>query len=211
MQTIKTIKVGIVEDIDEIRDSLRVLIHGTEGFECIHTFPEAITAIEEIPELDLDVLLLDVNLPKMSGVDAAKILKEKCPDLEIMMCTVHDDDSNIFAALKNGASGYILKKTPPAQIIEAITEINAGGSPMSSEIARRVVNSIKFKSGDELKILTQREKEILDRLERGLMYKEIADDMKISIDTVKKHIHHIYSKLHVQNRTEAVKKLYGMK
>ncbi|HYV93231.1 MAG TPA: response regulator transcription factor [Chitinophagales bacterium] len=205
----KTIKVGIVEDIDEIRDSLRLIINGTEGFECIHSFPEALSAIEDVPESDLDVLLLDVNLPKMSGIDAAKILKEKCPDLEIMMCTVHDDDSSVFAALKNGASGYILKKTPPAQIIESIREIHEGGSPMSSEIARRVVDSIRIKPEDDLEILTLREKAILDRLERGLMYKEISDELKISIDTVKKHIHHIYSKLHVQNRTEAVRKLYG--
>src|SRR4030095_3963700 len=107
---------------------------------------------EEVPECDIDVLLLDVNLPKMSGIDAAKILKEKCPDLEIMMCTVHDDDSSVFAALKNGASGYILKKTPPAQIIEAIREIHEGGSPMSSEIARRVVDSIRIKPEDDLEI-----------------------------------------------------------
>ena len=207
----EVIKVAIVEDIDEIRESLRQIVNTAAGFECIHAYADALIALENIVDLEVDVLLLDVNLPHLSGPDAVRLFKEKHPDMQIIMCTIYSDDNSVFTSLKNGASGYLLKKVPPSQMIEAIREVHMGGAPMSSEIARRVVDSFKMQSPKDFDVLTNREKQILDRLERGLMYKEIAEDMNITIDTVKKHIHNVYSKLHVQSRTGAIKKLYGKK
>ena len=145
----------------------------------------------------------------MNGIDCMKILKKKMPEVQFMMCTVHDDDDHVFNALKTGASGYILKRTSPAQILEAIGDIHAGGSPMSSEIARRVVAMIQQQGTPkpEAELLTERENEILDLLSQGYLYKEIADQLFISKLTVKKHIHNIYEKLQVQNRVEALNKV----
>lgn len=205
----QTICVSIVEDIDEIREALRVLINGSEGFECTHVFANAEEALEKIPALDVDVILMDISLPRMNGIDCMKVLKQKMPDVQFMMCTVHDDDDHIFNALQSGASGYILKRTLPAQILEAISDVYSGGSPMNSEIARRVVAMIqeKGKKPREAELLTEREKEILDLLSQGYLYKEIASELNISTLTVKKHIHNIYEKLQVQNRTEALNKV----
>lgn len=204
----KPIKVAIVEDIDEIRDALRALINGSEGFECKFVFPDAEEALDKMPGLDVDVILMDISLPRMNGIECMKILNQKMTDVQFMMCTVHDDDGHIFKALQSGASGYILKRTSPAQILEAISDLNAGGSPMSSEIARRVVEMIQNerKTSKEAELLTLREKEILDLLSHGYLYKEIATELNISNLTVKKHIHNIYDKLQVQNRTEALNK-----
>jgi DNA-binding NarL/FixJ family response regulator len=202
----QTIRVAIVEDIREIRDSLRVLINGSAGFKCIHVFPDAEEALEKMPPAEVDVVLMDISLPQMNGIECMKILKKRMPDVQFMMCSVHDDDDHIFNALQSGAAGYILKRTSPAQILEAISDMFAGGSPMSSEIARRVVAIIQKqgKTPDEAELLTDREKEILDLLAQGYLYKEIATELFISKLTVKKHIHNIYDKLQVQNRTEAI-------
>ena len=206
----QTIRVSVVEDINEIRDALRALINGTEGFECRHVFRDAEEAIEKMPLSELDVVLMDISLPRMNGIECMTILKKNNPGVQFMICTVHDDDDHIFNALQSGASGYILKRTSPAQILEAISDLYAGGSPMSSEIARRVVASIQKKGqvSSDAEILTEREKEILDLLAQGYLYKEIATELYISKLTVKKHIHNIYDKLHVQTRTEALNKAY---
>jgi len=206
----QTIRVSIVEDINEIRDALRALINGSEGFECRHVFRDAEEAIEKMPLSELDVVLMDISLPRMNGIECMTILKKNNPAIQFMICTVHDDDDHIFNALQSGASGYILKRTSPAQILEAISDLYAGGSPMSSEIARRVVASIQRKGqvSSDAEILTEREKEILDLLAQGYLYKEIATELYISKLTVKKHIHNIYDKLHVQTRTEALNKAY---
>jgi len=206
----QTIRVSIVEDINEIRDALRALINGSEGFECRHVFRDAEEAIEKMPLSELDVVLMDISLPRMNGIECMTILKKNNPAIQFMICTVHDDDDHIFNALQSGASGYILKRTSPAQILEAISDLYAGGSPMSSEIARRVVASIQKKGqvSSDAEILTEREKEILDLLAQGYLYKEIATELYISKLTVKKHIHNIYDKLHVQTRTEALNKAY---
>src|SRR6185436_13561399 len=166
-----------------------------------------------LPELQPDVVLMDINLPGKNGIDCVRELVEKIPATQFMMCTVYDDDDNIFEALRAGATGYLLKRTSPAQILEAIRDLREGGSPMSGEIARRVVESLHKKNqpAAATEILTQREKEILDYLSKGFLYKEIAAELFISMDTVKKHIHNIYEKLQVQTRTEALNKAFSRK
>ena len=208
-----TISVVVVEDIDEIRNALRVLINGSEGFSCEHVFSNGEDALQHLPHLRPDIVLMDINLPGKNGIECVKELAEKIPSTQFMMCTVYDDDDNIFEALNAGASGYILKRTSPAQILEAIRDLYDGGSPMSSEIARRVVESLKKKNkpSDATEILTEREKEILDHLSKGLLYKEIAAELFISKETVKRHIHNIYEKLQVQTRTEALNKAFSHK
>jgi len=204
------INVSIVEDIEEIRNALRILINGSKGFECVHVFADAEQALKNMSSKKIDVVLMDINLPGMDGIECMKILKPKMPKAQFMMCTVYDDDDHIFNALRSGASGYILKRTSPAQILEAIHDLHEGGSPMSSEIARRVVDSMhkSEKHAEAVELLTPRENEILDFLARGYLYKEIAAELFISNETVKKHIHSIYDKLHVQNRTEALNKAF---
>lgn len=204
------IKVSIVEDTDDIRNALNVLINGSKGFECVHTFADAEEALQHMSSKDIDIVLMDIGLPGMDGIECMKILKPEMPKAQFMMCTVYDDDDHIFNALKAGASGYILKRTSPAQILEAIKDLHEGGSPMSSEIARRVVESMhkSKKQSEAVEMLTPRENEILDFLAKGYLYKEIAAELLISKETVKKHIHSIYDKLHVQNRTEALNKVF---
>jgi DNA-binding NarL/FixJ family response regulator len=206
----KNITVSIVEDTEDIREAMRVLINGSAGFECVHVFADAEEALDKLPENDIDVVLMDIGLPGMDGIDCMKTLRPVMPDAQFMMCTVYDDDDHIFDALKSGASGYILKRTSPAQILEAIRDLHGGGSPMSSEIARRVVASMQKnnKTNETSETLTNRELEILDFLAKGYLYKEIAAELFISKETVKKHIHNIYDKLHVQNRTEALNKVF---
>lgn len=202
--------VSIVEDTEDIREALRVLINGSDGFECVHVYADAEEALDKMSANEINVVLMDINLPGMDGIGCMKTLKPAMPNAQFMMCTVYDDDDHIFNALQSGASGYILKRTSPAQILEAIRDLHEGGSPMSSEIARRVVDSMQRtrKPSEAVELLTEREKEILDFLAKGYLYKEIATELFISKETVKKHIHNIYNKLHVQTRTEALNKAY---
>ena len=153
---------------------------------------------------------MDINLPAMNGIECMTLIKDKMPGTQFMMCTVYENDDAIFSALESGATGYLLKRTSPAHILEAIRELHAGGSPMSSEIARRVVEAMhgRKKTSGLFETLTEREKEILEFLAKGLLYKEIAAELFISKETVKYHIHNIYDKLHVQTRTEALNKAY---
>lgn len=204
------ISVAIVEDIKEIREGLCLLIDANAGFECLHTFASAEEALEGIPKLNPKVVLMDIHLPGMTGIECLTHLKPKCPDTLFIMSTVYEDDDNIFESLKAGASGYLLKKTSPAKIIEAISEVVEGGSPMSGQIARRVIASFQKKDSiDASEILTNKEKEILKALAKGLRYKEIASEMNISTETVRSHARNIYEKLQVQSRTEALNKIYG--
>lgn len=207
----ENIKVSIVEDIEEIRDALRVLINGSVGFECKYVYADAEETIEMMPGNDIDIVLMDINLPGMDGINCMKALLPVMPKTQFMMCTVYDDDDHIFKALRSGASGYMLKHTSPSQILEAIRELYVGGSPMSSEIARRVVIAMQKgdKTDEAAELLTDRESEILDYLAKGFLYKEIASELFISKETVKTHIHNIYDKLHVQNRTEALNKAFN--
>ena len=204
------IHVVIIEDIKEIREGLQILIDSSDGFTCRKTFANAEQAIEELPSLYPDVALMDIHLPGINGIEAVRRLKNLSPDTQFIMSTIYEDDENIFESLKAGASGYLLKKTAPSKILDAISEVHHGGSPMSSQIARRVIASFQHKNSiDETNILTPKEKEILKELSKGLRYKEIADEMKISIETVRSHARKIYEKLQVQSRTEALNKVYG--
>ena len=204
------ITVSIVEDTEDIRESLRLLIDGSPGFECVHVYADAEAALDNMPANEIDVVLMDINLPEMNGIDCMKALKPEMHHAQFMMYTVCDDDDNIFNALQSGASAYILKRTYPAQVLEAIRELHEGGSPMSSEIARRVIHYMhnKGKKAEAVELLTERETEILDLLAKGYLYKEIATELFISTSTVKQHIHNIYGKLHVQTRTEALNKAF---
>ena len=205
------IQVVIIEDISDIREGLQMLIDGSEGFSCAKTFASAEAAIVELPGLNPDVVLMDIHLPGISGIEAVKRLKSQCPSTQFIMSTIYEDGENIFESLKAGASGYLLKKTAPSKILDAISEVYNGGSPMSSQIARKVIASFQERTDsiDRVDILTPKEKEILKALSKGLRYKEIADEMKISIETVRSHARKIYEKLQVQSRTEALNKVYG--
>jgi len=210
-QTIETavpIKVSIVEDVEQIRESLAALIGGSEGFDCIETYGSAEDAIRGLTVRKPDVLLMDINLPAMSGIDCVRKLKDIDPSLQVMMVTMYEDSEQVFKALQAGASGYILKRTPPSKLLEAIQEVHHGGSPMTMQIARMVVQSFHQygNSLDESANLTKREQEILSYLAKGLRYKEIADALFISVETVRSHLRRVYEKLHVRSRTEAVLK-----
>ena len=210
----KNISVCIVDDNRELRNALEEIISMSEGYRCVGTIATAEDAIRQIPLLKPDVVLMDINLGSSeSGIDCVRALKPRIPATNFMMCTVYEEDEKIFEALSAGASGYILKKTTPFKMIEAIRELYEGGAPMSSQIARKVVaaflNRPSNSGGSELNNLTNREKEILELLSRGMMYKEIALALNLAHETIRKHVYHVYEKLHVTNRVEAVNKFFG--
>lgn len=203
-----TITVAIVEDLDEIRNGLAALINGSPGFRCVGTFPNGSEALSSIPTLKPDVVLMDIDMPSMNGIDCIIALKEQIPHLQISMLTVFEDDEKIFRSLQAGASGYLLKKTVPVKLLEAIEELHSGGSPMSGQIARKVVTAFSRmgESKKQTENLSPREQEILSYLAKGYRYKEIAAALFISVETVRTHLRNIYEKLHVRSRTEAVLK-----
>jgi DNA-binding NarL/FixJ family response regulator len=204
------ISVVIIEDIREIREGLALLIGSSEGFNCLQTFTTGEEAMEKLPALYPDVALMDINLPGINGIEAVRKLKAECPKTQFIMSTVYEDDESIFESLKAGASGYLLKKTAPSKILDSISEVYHGGSPMSSQIARKVIASFQEKQSiDDSALLTQREKEILKSLAKGLRYKEIAAELGIGIETVRTHARNIYEKLQVQSRVEAINKIMG--
>jgi DNA-binding NarL/FixJ family response regulator len=216
------IKVTIVDDNNSVRTALGKLIAGTEGFELMGNYSEAQEAIILIPLMKPDVVLLDINLGDgLSGIDCIRKLKPDYPEILFMICTVFDDDEKIFEALCSGANGYLLKRTIPEELLRAIREMVEGGAPMSGLIARKVVsvfqvndsggwgwNPLHAKNGKSLPGLSNRENEILQQLAKGLLYKEIAASLFISSETVRKHVYHIYEKLHVGNRVEAINKYF---
>ena len=191
---------------------LTALINGSEGFVCSVVCENAEDAMTFLPETPPDVVLVDIHLPGRSGIDCVAELKLKCAGSQFIMCTSLDDATSVFAALQAGASGYLLKSTQPAKILEAITDVFHGGSPMSSTIARRVVASFaqqEQQKNSELQKLTDRETEILHLLSKGYRYKEISGQLNIQLETVRKHIHNIYEKLQVASRTDALNKIRG--
>lgn len=212
----KDISVCIVDDNNELRAALEEIISMSDGYKCVGTMSTAEEATRKLPALKPDVVLMDINLGSgETGIDCVRELKPIMPTTNFMMCTVYEEDEKIFEALSAGASGYILKKTAPNKLLESIRELYQGGAPMSSQIARKVVAVFQKHSnapetkGSEIALLSHREKEILELLSRGLMYKEIASTLLVSSETVRKHLYRVYEKLHVSNRVEAVNKFYG--
>ncbi len=202
------IRIVIVEDNRTIREGLTVLINGTEGLRCVAAYRECEKMLSRLQEDQPDLILMDIGLPGMSGIEGVKKVKEKSPETQVVMLTVYEDEDSIFRALCNGAIGYLLKKTPPAQLLESIHNAYEGGSPMSSQIARKVVSFFRRFAPveDEQPSLSKRELEILEGLSRGNSYKMLADTLCISMDTVRYHIRNIYKKLHVHSQSEAVAK-----
>jgi DNA-binding NarL/FixJ family response regulator len=205
------ITVALVEDNERVREGLRVLIDGSDGFRCRAAYGSAEEALSRLAGEKPDVVLMDINLPKMSGIECVEQLKVKFPEMQVMMLTVYQDDEKIFRSLVAGATGYVLKKTPPAELLEAIRSLHEGGSPMSDQIARRVVEAFQRmgKSSKPAENLSERENEILTFLARGYQDREIADQLFLSVKTVHTHLRNIYQKLHVRSRTEAVLKFLG--
>lgn len=202
------IKVSIVEDSRGTRHSLTELLVNSPALCCLGAYRDAEQALQRIPAEPPDVVLMDINLPGMSGIECVARLKERLPKVQVLMLTTYEDNDLIFNSLRSGASGYLLKNMPSAEIIQAIEQVHAGGAPMSMQIARKVVNHFQhIKTPDsEVEQLTKREHEILSLLAKGYLYKEIADQLAISASTVRAHLHAIYEKLHVQSRTQAVVK-----
>jgi DNA-binding NarL/FixJ family response regulator len=206
-----SISVSIVEDDAQVRASLVKLIDSSPGFRCVSQHGSAENALQEIPRIKSEVVLMDINLPGLNGVECVRRLKPQMPGTQVIMLTVYQNTEHIFNALAAGATGYLLKQTPPAELLAAIREVHVGGSPMSSHIARKIVQSFQqsASASAEAQSLSPREAEVLDLLAKGFLYKEIADSMKVTYATVHTHIRHIYEKLHVRSRTEAVAKHLG--
>ncbi len=206
-----SITICIVEDLDEVREGLKQFISLNTEFNVVDTFSTAEEALNEIPRLQPQIVIMDISLPGLNGIECIRQVKDKSPFTQFMMFTVYENDEKVFEALKAGASGYLLKNTGLVQMIEALKELHNGGSPMSANIARKLVTVFrdKEKEATSLEVLSKRENEVLLLLSKGLLYKEIAEQLSISTGTVRQHIHRIYEKLHVQNRTEALNKAFG--
>lgn len=204
------IRVSIIEDHADTRNMLALLIGEAPNFDCVGSFENGEDALRELPQLATDVVLVDIHLPGISGIDCVRELKQIMPNTEFIMCTSIEDSDSVFNALKAGASGYLSKTTSPSKILDALQDAYNGGSPMSSSIARKVVGYFQKKESTtaDFEKLTAREKEILDYLSKGYRYKEIAGLLFLSIETVRKHIHNIYQKLQVSSRTDALNKVY---
>jgi len=201
------ISVSIVEDSDKLRGTLVRVLNRAEGFKCVSQYPNAEDALKDLPNVKPDVVLMDINLPGLNGVECVRQLKQLLPQTQVMMLTVYEDTENIFNALAAGANGYMLKRTATKELLEAIQEVKRGGSPMTMHIARKVVQSFqKAAPAQPAENLSEREQQVLDLLSQGLMYKEIADKLEISYETVHTYIRRIYEKLQVRTRTEAVAK-----
>jgi DNA-binding NarL/FixJ family response regulator len=202
------ISVSIIDDEKELRESIMTFVNGSPGFRCVSAYGSADAALQSLPNDKPDVVLMDINMPGMNGIECVERLKRSMPEVQIVMLTIYEDTEQIFKALAAGATGYLLKRLSPSKLLQAIREVQAGGSPMSNSIARKVVASFqKAKKTDEKQPhLSPREQAVLDCLAKGLTYKQIADQLEISIDTIRTHLRRVYEKLHVQSRTEAVAK-----
>jgi len=202
------ITISIVDDEKELCQSIATFVNGAPGFRCVSMYHSGETALKHLPTDHPDVVLMDIHMTGMNGIECVKRLKTKMPQMQIMMLTVYEDTDQIFQALSAGASGYMLKRSTPSKLLEAITDVHEGGSPMSGPIARKVVASFqrtRSKEGEQTHF-TSREQSVLDCLAKGLTYKQTADQLSISIPTIRSYLRRIYEKLHVQSRTEAVAK-----
>lgn len=202
------IKTAIIEDNTTIREGIAMLINSTEGYSCVGTYGDCESFLEKLGSLDVDVVLMDIGLPGMNGIEGAAKAKKIKPNLNILMLTIYEDNQSVFNALCAGACGYLVKKTPPTRLLEALKDAHEGGSPMSSLIARQVITVFQQKQNeyDSDAELSTREKEVVTNLSEGNNYQEIAERLLISVDTVRHHIRNIYKKLHVHSQSEAVAK-----
>ena len=204
------IKVSIVEDNNTIREGLAALIRGTDNYDCVGAYVDCETFLEEMDSNKCDIVLMDIGLPGMNGIEGVKKAKEKDPDINILMLTIYEENNVVFEALCAGACGYLVKKTPPTRLLEAIKDAHEGGSPMSSHIARQVINvfqqNANIEGTDDKYNLSDREKDVLKLLADGNNYQQIADSLFISVDTVRHHIRNVYKTLHVHSQSEAVAK-----
>jgi len=204
------ISICIIEDIPEIQKGLECIIESDERFILLKCFSNAEEAINELPGLAPNIVIADINLPGRSGIDCVQTIKATAPEIQFIMFTIYDDNDQVFEAIKAGANGYILKNTPPEKILESLIDLSEGGSPMTAKIARKVIaNMQKSDATTYIEELTQRENEVLALLSKGFLYKEIAERLGISASTVKSHLSHIYQRLQVQNKTEAINKMYN--
>jgi DNA-binding NarL/FixJ family response regulator len=208
------ITVSIVEDNEQLRETLARVLNRADGFECVGQHASAEAGLEGIPKEQPNAVLMDINLPGMNGVECVRQLKQLLPQTQVVMLTAYEDTENIFSSLAAGASGYLLKRSKSAEILEALRDVQNGGSPMSTHIARKVVQSFQASprpaapaAAEPVEDLSPREQEVLDLLSQGFMYKEISDKLGISFETVRTYIRRIYEKLHVRTRTEAVAKV----
>ena len=208
MKNESVISVSIVDDEKELCQSIATFVNGSRGFRCAGTYHSAEEALKHLPAEKPDVVLMDINMAGMNGVECVRRLKGLVPEMKIMMLTVYEDTDRIFRALSVGASGYMLKRSTPAKLLEAIQELNEGGSPMSSSIARKVVASFQKSDpiSEEKACLSPRERMVLESMAKGLTYRQTAEQFGISIDTIRTHVRRIYEKLHVQSSTEAIAK-----
>lgn len=203
------IKVAIIEDEIEISNEIELLINESSGFVCVGVFETAEAAIKNIPQILPDVVLTDIHLNGKTGIECIESLKPNFPKIEFLMCTSYEDIETVFKALEAGASGYLVKSTKASVILDAIVDVMKGGAPMSSQIARKIVQSFhQIETNKELEKLSKREKEILDLLAKGYRYKQIADTLFVSSDTVRTHIYNIYQKLQVNSKTDAINKVF---
>ena len=213
----RPIRVAIVEDNKEIREGLSWLFRNTQGFSLVHSSENGEDALRTLPALLPDVVLMDIGLPGVSGIECIPKLKARCPNVQVSMLTVFEDDEAVFKSLRAGATGYLLKKTPPSGVLDSVRELHAGGSPMSSQIARRVLRALlalephvqNEKARSDLANLSPREQQILDLLAQGYRYKEIADRLNVTIHTIRTFVRRLYEKLHVHSRIEALNKIRG--
>lgn len=207
------ITVAVVEDSRTIRESLRRMINGTPGLQCVLAVSSAEEALEQAPRCRPEVILMDIHLPNMSGIECTARIKDALPESDVIMLTVYEENDKIFKALQAGACGYLLKRTRPAQLIEAIQDVRHGGAPMTSEIARRLVETFQHArpaaSSDSVE-LSRREREILELVSRGYGNKEIAEQLSVCVETVRHHLKRVYHKFHVHSRSEAVVKFMGL-
>jgi DNA-binding NarL/FixJ family response regulator len=204
-----SLSIAIVEDDLDLRANLAALIRGTPGFALVGAYGSAEEALVGVPQVKPDVTLMDINLPKLSGIECVRQLKGRMPELEVVMLTVCDSAEEVFPALAAGASGYLLKRTPPAKILDSIEEARRHGSVLSPAIARMVVERFFQRPRPSEQSLTTREESVLRMLAKGFRYKEIAGEFGVGIETIHTHVRHIYRKLHVTSRTEAVVKYLG--
>lgn len=205
------IKVCIVEDNDDMRESVAQVLNQTPGVQCMNTYASAEAAVRDLPAQKPDVALVDINLPGMNGIECVSKLKARLPQLQVLMLTRYEQSDMIFDSIRAGASGYLLKHTPADELIRAVEQVHAGGAPMTMQIARKVISHFQQiqKPASDVEKLTPREQEVLTLLAKGYLYKEIAGNLGISINTLRNHLRTIYDKLHVHSRTEATVKYLG--